>query len=178
MKKTALGVTFSKLIGFMIFILVLVILNAIDPQGITKDIVDFLNSHLLLIIIYSILFYLGELFELFIFPFNIPAPIFNSVGAVFLTAFIFQIFFSIWGAFYILLVIEPIIIIIVFLVVLIVGYILIFVKLFSKKEKVKTKAKKSKRSKKTTEWSDIGEEFKEALYNLGKSIKQALDPKK
>lgn len=126
MKSSILRVTLSKLVGLMIFLIVLFILNALRfPNPIAKVIVNFLNQNAWIIIIISLLLYLGELFELFVFPFNLPYPLFNAIGGSYLAIFIVKMI-GLFSGFKFILYFGSIISLIVFLVVVIVGYMKIF----------------------------------------------------
>ncbi|MEA3514548.1 MAG: hypothetical protein U9R34_03670 [Nanoarchaeota archaeon] len=179
--KTVLGVTLSRLIGLVVFLLILGLLNYIQFNNIINlQVVNFLNQNLGVIIILSILFYLGELFSIFRFPLNIPSPLFNSLGGIFLVGFIFRIFYMLGkvlnqDAFFAFKFLEPFAIILVFVIVIISGYIKIVIELIPK---TKQEKKKSKVKPKKTEWEDIGNEFKNALYNLASTLKQNLEPKR
>lgn len=177
-KKTVLGITLSRLIGLAIFLLILGLLNFIQFDSLVNlQVVDFLNQNLLIIIILSVLFYLGELFFIFRFPMNILAPMFEALGAIFLVEFIFQIFYMIGDVlgqnpFFAFRFLKPFAFILVFILVITFGYIRVLTGLYSKDKKMK-KAKQ-----KGIEWEDVGEEFKMAMYNLTSSIKESLEPKK
>jgi len=94
--KTVLSVTLSRLISLLVFLVLLWIANIISINNFTYlQIVGFLNQNLEILIIFSLLLYLGELFFVFKFPLNIPAPIFNALGGFFLVKFIFKIFYMI-----------------------------------------------------------------------------------
>ena len=179
--KTVLGITLSKLIGLVLFLLILGILNYIQFDSlINLQVVNLLNQNLGIIIIFSILFYLGELFSVFTFPFNIPSPLFNALGGIFLTGFIFRIFYMIGyvlnqDMFFVFKYLEPLAVTLVFLIVIISGYIKIVLDLIPKD---KIEKKKSKVKQKNNEWKDIGNEFKMAIYNLASTIKENLEPKK
>ena len=179
--KTVLGVTLSKLIGLMLFLLILGVLNYIQFDNIINlQVVDFLNQNLGVIIILSILFYLGELFSVFKFPVNIPAPLFNAFGGVFLVGFIFEIFYMLGkvlnqDVFFAFKFLKPIVVVLVFVIVIIAGYVKIVIDLTPKE---KPEKKKSKVKSKNIEWTDVGNEFKMALYNLASTIKESLEPKK
>ncbi|MDO8517572.1 MAG: hypothetical protein Q7S33_05600 [Nanoarchaeota archaeon] len=181
--KTVLGVTLSRLISILVLLLLLGIANIINiNNSVYLNIIEFLNQNLGLVIIFSILFYLGELFLVFSFPLNLPAPIFNAFGGIFLVNFIFEIFYMIkitlnQEAFSAFQSLEPLVLILVFITTLIFGYVKIFSNLNQKSKKPKKQKEKSK-NKQDIEWQDIGDEFKMAIYNLASSIKQSLEPKK
>lgn len=166
-KKTVLGVVFSRLIGLLFFLILLAIVNILNfSNKVFLEIVYFLNNNLMIIIMFSIFFFFGELFSIFIFPFNLVCPIFNSIGSIFLLTFLFNILEAIGLSFGFL---EPLIKTIVFLIVLIVGYIIIFKNLLIPKKKVKKKHKKS-----DLEWQDIEQEFKEGVNDLVKKFRKKV----
>jgi len=200
MKETALSVTISALVGLLIFLILLGLANIISiNNSIYIQIVDFLNQNVGRIIIFSILFYLGELFFVFKFPFNLPGPLFNAFGSIYLITFIFGIIYLI-GSFVeqdlldIIGFLEPVVKAIVFILVIIVGYVMVIVDLSGIKERCKgVKRGREKRSKEKgkkqrkkegdddvekIEWQDIGKEFKEGLYNLGVIFRKCFEPEK
>jgi len=195
-KRTALGITISKVIGICIFLIVLAVLNSLELSGIGLAVVQYLNMSLLSIIMFSILLYLGELFSIFPLPLNLPYPIFNAFGGVFLTWFIIQIIYLVGKLFNqnitkVLGIFENLILTLVFLLVIVIGYLMIIIGLIPKgkckehtkekkpKEKEVVKKKVKKRSKKSqVEWDDVGNEFKMAFFNLGRVLKETLEPKK
>jgi hypothetical protein len=164
-KRSILGVIFSRLFGFLIFLVLLAVLNALNIENIVLiKIVNFLNNNLMLIVLFSIFLFLGELLSIFVFPFNILYPIFNAVGGVFLLQFIFRIFDSIEisGAMPVLSFLEPGVYTFVILIVLIVGYVRIFMGLIPKREKrYKRKAKS---------FRDIIDELDELMVRIRKKI--------
>jgi hypothetical protein len=175
--KTVLGVTLSRLVGLMIFLLILGILNLIEFDSIINmHIIEFFNQNIGIIILFSILLYIGELFSIFIFPLNTPAPFFNAIGGIFLAEFIFKIFYMLGdvlnqNAFFTFKLLEPLAYILIFFLVIIFGYIKIFIDLIPKRKEKKTKTKNIR-------WKDIGNEFRMAAYNLASTIKESLKPKK
>jgi len=174
-KRTALGITISKVIGICIFLIVLAVLNSLELSGIGLAVVQYLNMSLLSIIMFSILLYLGELFSIFPLPLNLPYPIFNAFGGVMLVNFLFGLldviviipFFTL---------IEPLVAIVVFVLALVVGYVRILVGPKKTRKKIPTQSsgKERKRKKGKHSWEDVGDEFREAMYNLGKSLKKAF----
>jgi hypothetical protein len=94
-KERSVGrIIISRLIGLLVFIILLGIANIIAGlvnQNTFNDIINFLNSNFRLVLLFSILFLIGEIFNNLEFPFDLPAPIFNAFGAVLLTEFIFSL---------------------------------------------------------------------------------------
>jgi hypothetical protein len=121
----------TSFVGFVIFILIVIILNVLNvfiANHFLNTLVDFLNNNLYIILLISIFFFFGEIFNLMGFPLNLPAPLFNAVGAIFVVMFLFGIFDLITtlsnGAVVINLnAFRTIAYIVVFAIVVIVGYL-------------------------------------------------------
>jgi hypothetical protein len=180
--RTALGVTLSRLIGLIVFLVLLIIANTLPIYNTTyTEIIGFLNQNIGLIVFFTVLLYLGELFMVFMFPINLPAPIFNAFGGVLLARFIFSIFYFIGimlgtTAFFAFKYLEALFYIIIFLIVIIVGYVQIFAEL-GKREKRMHERQISERKKEDIKWKDVGEEFRKAAYNVAANLKESLEPK-
>jgi hypothetical protein len=140
--KKALEIFLSRIIGFVIFLILLAGVNIISyyiTSSLFTRIVFFLNSNLWTIIIFTVVLMIGEIFGALIFPFNIPSPLFNAIGSVFLIGFLFSLMnflieviginipFNMDYAYYI-------IVVIVFIVIIIAGYIRIFYEMIPKKQ--------------------------------------------
>jgi len=95
-KESVAEVLVSRIIGLIIFLIVLGILNilagAYVQTPIFLQIVAFLNANLGLLILITAIFLIGDLFGALAFPLNLPGPIFGAVGAVFLVMFLFRLF--------------------------------------------------------------------------------------
>ncbi|HPD81593.1 MAG TPA: hypothetical protein PK357_00655 [Candidatus Pacearchaeota archaeon] len=178
--KTVLGITLSKLIGLIIFLILLIVANVIQIDNVYYlTFINFLNNNIVIILLLSVLFYLGELFFVFIFPLNLPAPIFNAIGGVILVNFIFRLIYLLGdmlqeGIFYVFAYLEPLIYFIVFCLTILVGYIMIF-KDLTRKSQNKKEMKKIKENKKLEK---IGREIQETAYTITKNIAESLKPKK
>ena len=121
----------TRVIGFLVFLVLLVIANVLVyyiKNNIFSSVVLFLNQNIWLIIIFTIILLIGEIFGYLFFPLNIPAPLFNAVGGVFLVQFVFKMLIFIFSITNInfplpLDFIENITIAIVFVAVIVVGYV-------------------------------------------------------
>ena len=85
----------SGVIGIFIFLLVLVLFRFIADHttwALFKAFVDFLFANAALVVFFSILFMVADMFEALRFPFDLPFPIIRAVGSVFLVTFIFNLF--------------------------------------------------------------------------------------
>lgn len=178
--KSVLGVVLSGLIGILIFLILLAVANVVEifiANDIFSEIIRFLNNNLGLILSFSIILFFGELFSIFRFPFNVPYPIINAVGSIYLITFLFRIVslverllnqdffpFNLVGLF-----IYPL----VFIIVLIVGYVNVF-----KITEKPTKKEKKIKTKKHEDWKDDLREFREDANNLMNKINKELLTKK
>jgi len=132
--KAVVWTILSKLLGLIIFLILVFLLNSLKffiDNLIYSQIVDFVNKNILIILVIFIMFFIAELFELLQFPLNLPAPLLNALGAVFVVSFIFKIFDFIdviigQNVFFIFRGFSFFVYLIVFLIVLIVGYVNIF----------------------------------------------------
>ncbi|VVB77931.1 Uncharacterised protein [uncultured archaeon] len=92
--KSVGRVVLNRFIGFIIFVILLVVVNLLVPY-VSNDkfslVVQFINQSLYAIIIFTILLLIGELFSVLGFPLNLPAPLFSAIGGVFLVKFIFDL---------------------------------------------------------------------------------------
>lgn len=163
----------KSFVGLLFLIILISIVNFIPISNIYfVKIVEFINANLLVIILFTILFFLGGIFYLFGFPISIPAPIFQAYASYFLAGFIFKILYLIdeltnKELLLIFKNVESITLILVFVLVLIFG----FLKILTKSNRGVSKDRKE------VSWEDIGKEFKEGFYNLAVAFRQSLEPK-
>jgi hypothetical protein len=174
--KNISTIILSRLGGLLLFIILLLIANIISNQitnPIILQIIYFLNNNIGTIIFFTIIFFLADLFSIFIFPFNLPYPLFNALGSILLILFLFQILpHSIIiqeETKNTILNLQTITLLIVTLIVLIVGY----TNIFSHKEKKRQKSKK----KQQTNWEDVGNEFRELIIFFSKKLRKVKKKK-
>ena len=169
-----------NLISFVVFLIILGFLNISFDYFDNKmllEILNLLNNNIWLIFTFSIIFTVGDVFGSFRFPSNLPAPIFNAIGSLFLLNFLFKIFnlvgnFSTIDTFEKLTKALPFLYPIIFLLVLIGGYVSI---LTGASQDVPPKKKKSKNEEShDRSWDDVGNEFKEMLYEVFHSARESL----
>jgi hypothetical protein len=92
--NSVLKIFLSRVIGFGVFILLLIIANLLIPYISNEkfsSVVLFLNENVFFIIVFTLLMLIGEMFMALSFPFNLPAPLFNAVGGIFMVTFIFNL---------------------------------------------------------------------------------------
>ncbi|MBR9690948.1 hypothetical protein GOV08_04660 [Candidatus Woesearchaeota archaeon] len=175
-QKSVLGVVFSKFAGLLFFLLLLGLLSMVSSTNIIFNaIVDFFYSSLGIIIMFSVLFFFAELFEVFVFPFNLIYPLFNGFGSIFLIEFIFRLF-SIVPIFYPLSLLQLLLTPLVFVIVLLVGYIKIII-CFAPEKKPRPK-KKPKKKKEKVDWKKKWNEFVEALNEFFIKVREIFTEEK
>jgi hypothetical protein len=178
----------SGLIGILIFLLVLVLFRFIAGHtswALFSAFVDFLFANAPLIIFFSILFTIGDIFEAFSFPFDLPFPIVKAIGSVFLVSFLFNIFAFIDSYYHtsispaldlLKLILYPLIPI----VVLIAGYISIAVQI--REEKPGRSAPFAgpvpcNPHAGSTTWDEIGDEFRQMIADIIRRIRDWVNVK-
>lgn len=143
--------------------------------------VDLLYANAALIIIFSVLFMFGDIFATFVFPFNVPFPLFNAIASVLLVSFIMSIMGFI-DSFYTLgigpslQIVKLILYPLTFVIVLIAGYLSIF---YRKPEpcppspgETDTGAAAERPS-----WEEIGGEFRQMVFDFFHRIRDELNRK-
>lgn len=134
-KKTPLWALVSGLFGIVVFLVALLVLKFIAghmASPFLDGFVSLLFASTPVIIIFSVLFMVADVFSSFPMPANLPFPVFNAVASVLLVAFLisvlqyFDTYFALGfgGA---LDTLTIILIPLVLVVVLIAGYVAIFI---------------------------------------------------
>jgi len=184
--KTIPSIIIWKTVGFLFFLILLAVSNFLIPNfsniPMYAGIVQFFNSNLIIFFTIFIVGMISEIMWVFNFPLNILAPVFSSVLSIYVVILLYRILQLI--AFYtntnITLPIGLIATLVSF-VVWVVGYLTIIARHGKSKkdweEKKGRSKKKMEKKTKNIEWEDIGNEFKHALYNIGRSINEALGDK-
>ncbi|WP_174719431.1 hypothetical protein [Methanoculleus taiwanensis] len=178
-RRSIVGITLSRIIGLIIFLIVLGILNIVAESlqaPIYQQIVLFLNASLGLIVIITVFFLIGEIFGALRFPANLPAPLFNAIGAVFLAVFLIRLFglvaaISGVGVFLLFEEFAFLIYPAVFLIVLIGGFIGIFTSAGDTGDgEGKNDEKKSDGTDRT--WDDIGDDIRRIGEDIIRKIRE------
>ena len=153
---------------------ILNIANAMVQNIILALITGYLNSSLMIVVIFSILFLLAELFSIFSFPFNLIYPIFNALASVYVIMFLwgFVTLFAFQA--------EPIntafertatvSFFIVPIIVLIVGYVNIFLKRTEIEKPIEKEKKPGK--------GNIGEELEGLILDIIRKMRKGLKEEK
>ncbi len=174
-KQNAAWITISKIGGLLLFLILLGIANNLIDTISNKiffQVIHYLNLNLNIIIVFSIIFLLSEIFATFMFPLNLPYPIINAFGSILLVKFIIRILTQITTtqSFQIIINNQLKIAFLVATIVLIIGYINIFTPSKKSTEKI------NKKLKQPTEWEDIKNELKELIIFFSKKIRKANKP--
>lgn len=200
MKKSVPKIVIWKIVGFLIFLILLGVANYFTryiPGNFYYSIVQFFNGNLGLIVVMMLFGMLSEVFWNLFFPLDLVAPIISAISSIFSVTFVYRIWLLVdsyvgtgveipMGGVYRL----------VFWLVLIIGYIVVLARirrgeegsvenwhedrLKSKKEKLERKVEKidKKLRKKEIEWSEVGDEFRKVLFNIGRGVSNLFDKKK
>ena len=177
-------IVIHDIVSFIVFLIILGFLNiSLDffDSNILFEVVRLLNNNIWLIFVFSVIFTIGEVFGSFRFPGNLPAPIFNAIGSIFLLNFLFKIFrlvgnLSEINTFENLSKSFPFLYPIIFLLVLLGGYISILSG--ASWESPKKKKTTTSTSKEEISWDDVGNEFKEMLYEAFHSARESIKQNK
>lgn len=191
MAKSVPKIIISRIIGFIIFLILLVVANALIPafnSNVYSDIINFFNLNIILLFILTLIGLINEIFWSFYFPFNIIAPITGSVLSIYIVTFIHR-GFDFLNTYFPSDIILPwqTIQSLVFWMVIIVSYLIILIRQGKPKEDWHEEMKKwheqrwerkREKLKKKMEWEDVGNEFKHLFYNIGRSINNLFDKDK
>ena len=94
-QKSIPGIIALRIFGLLLFLFLLYIANNLSfftDNPLNYQVILFLNSQIWLLVLITIAFLIGEIFNALIFPLNLPAPLFNAVGAVLLVGFLINLF--------------------------------------------------------------------------------------
>jgi uncharacterized protein YacL len=180
MKKSSITkVLFSRLFGILLLLLVYIGVNYI-ARYFSNDtflaFTGFFNDSILMLIFIGIIFMIGEIFETRNFPVNLPYPLFTAVGGVLVAVFVVNMlkFVNVYLGIDFIEQVLPyalLLYLMVFFIAIGLGYVKVFAKLSDEEED------EIKEKRKNVEWEDIGNEFKFALYNLGRTLNRKFSKK-
>ena len=204
MKRSIPGIIIMRLIGFLIFLIILAIANSLISNvnyQIYTDIINFFKENILLLAGMALLGIISEIFWCFYFPFNLIAPFASAILSIPIIAFIYHIWLFLNKYLNVDLPFKiSLVYIITFLIVLLVGYIKILAQGKQKRDSededesdeeiedrdedesenknVKKKVEIKKRTSNNIYWSDVGYQFREFFYNIGRSLNSLFNNKK
>lgn len=170
--RSAFGIIIGKIIGLMCFLIILVglnLANAAVQNNILELITGYLNSSLMIVLAFSFLFLLADLFSIFSFPFNLVYPIFNAFASVFVILFLSGFIIAIAFQDFAMPAFDTITRLFLFFVpfiVLIVGY----AKIFFKKERIEKPFGTEKKRQK----GEVGEELRGLILDIIRKMRKGL----
>ncbi|MDD1706488.1 MAG: hypothetical protein LUQ12_05550 [Methanoregulaceae archaeon] len=182
--QSATKALISGLIGIILFLIVLIIFSSIADylsSPLFSGFVDLLYANAALVIIFSVLFMFGDIFAAFVFPFNLPFPLFNAAASVLLVSFILSIMEFI-DSFYALgigsslqlvsLILYPL----TFVIVLVAGYISIFYRNPGTCPPSSGQTDNNTPAEKPS-WEEVGGEFRQMVFDFFRRIRNELNRK-
>jgi hypothetical protein len=177
-------IIFARLTGLALFLIILSLMNAYSGSSDNRvfiEVLGFMNQSLGLIILFSAFFLIGEVVRALFFPLNLPAPIINALGGLYLLSFLFGMFGVVdritgVDALSALEYLKPVAYPLVFIAVIIGGYASIFSDLVPKKERRRPEVKTEEKSSRT--WQEIGDEFREMLYDAIRLAREDINKKR
>ncbi|MAE42625.1 hypothetical protein CMO93_02550 [Candidatus Woesearchaeota archaeon] len=175
-KTTATKVFLLWLLEIAVLFFSLLVLNIVKiyvSNDIFSQAVSLFNNNLGLIVLISVVLFFGKLFSVFRFPFNIPYPLINAVGSIFLIAFLFKISTLVEGLvnldFFPFDILALFLYPLVFVIVLIVGYVDVF-----KTTKKPIKKEKKVKAKKKAGWKDGLRKARDKVNNFMNMLNKAI----
>ena len=93
-KKPLSWVFVSRMIGIICFLIIVVLANILTyyvTNSFYNSCVTFLNENFWLLIIIAVTLLVGDIFGVFAFPLNLPAPIIKAIGSVFFIFFVLRV---------------------------------------------------------------------------------------
>ena len=162
----------KKIVGLLVFLLIMYFINAFSPY-ITNvyffEALSFVNSNLVLIVIISVFFIIAEIFDMMIFPYNLPSPLFMGAASLFLVSLIlsslkFLDYLLSAQTFVFLNDISFFVYLLVFLLVMFSSYVSIFYTLV--RRDYSPEGEETKIATPGRTWGDVGNEFRFLLYDV------------
>lgn len=193
-KRSIPFIVFSRLLVILFLLVLLAVLNILlpsIPNRIFEQVVEFLTGHVWLVVLFTLLFLIGEVFYELIFPLDLLSPLFRALGSVFLLTFIFRFLYytdTITRTinFTVLEFIAPLVYLIIFLIVLVSGYIDIIDRLWRGERAHPEGAVSSselphpegglsmERAPADPSWDDIGAELRRLIYDSLHHMRESL----
>ena len=93
MKRKFRLIIWGGVLGYLFLLILIGVLNILANNVgnyVFQEIVNFLNQNLLIILLIPISLFLGNIFELFKFPYKIVYPLFNAFGSILWIELIFR----------------------------------------------------------------------------------------
>ena len=174
MQKSAVEVTLTSVATLVVLVILVSLANMIPIQNFyLSEILNFVNEYILIIILFTLFFFVGEVFCALGIPLNILGVVFCAYGGYLMTFFLFKIFylidsFMLVGIFAPFGYLEQTVCLIVLFAILVIGI-----------SKILIGRRKSVTSdKKEISWKDVWGEFKVGMDNLSKKFRENTGSKK
>lgn len=182
-KRSLLGIAAGTLIGIVILLLAVWGANrliSVFDNGFYTAFVQFFNESLFLLVLIVLVSFIADVTYLLVFPINAPAPVFKAASGVMAALFVFRLMMFIGESVGVDLswILTPLAFaayVITAIAILLLGYWEVF-KEAGREEGLVSAGKKHEGKK--IMWKDVGEEFREALYNIGARFRKATEPRK
>jgi hypothetical protein len=196
-RNRSLGWVFvSRMIGIICFLIVVVLAKILTnftvPGGLFQKTVEgILFANFWLLLLMAIILFIADIFGVFPFPLNLPAPIIRAFGSVFCIAFVLSVFQWVDSTFGTSLsqffwVLAFLVVPLVFLIVLATGYFEIMRRLWWQPKLTDAGAEvvyqeSSEEPEQpvsdTKSWDEIGAEFRMMLYDIIHRFRQEIKKK-
>jgi hypothetical protein len=175
----------SGLTGIIVFLVLLVILSYLASyfhNAFLLGFVGLLVDNLTLIITMGIVFMVADIFFSFQYPFNLPGPLISGLGSLLVVNLIFILldFFDLWygpGMSAMFLNVKTILYLLVFFIVVITGYVRIFYPETVRDDVPRDAETDSHSSPVCTSWGDVGNEIRQAMYDLFHRFREEINKK-
>jgi magnesium-transporting ATPase (P-type) len=184
-KRSLSGVVVSGLTGILVFLVLLVIFGYLASyyhNEVFIGLVALLVNNLGLVLTASVLFIVADIFYTFRFPFSIPGPLFSGLGSLFVISLLFIImdFFDqaySLGISVMFLKFRYLIYPLVFFIVIIAGYARILSPDTPRCSEPEKEDRPDIPSPPIRSWDEVGNEFRQALYDFFHRIREELNRK-
>ena len=93
-KKEVIRNALYKLLGFVIYLAILGLLNILtlfSSAGSFLEVIKFLNNNIFIAFLITLVFFLASLFNSMKYPYNLPAPVFVSIGITIISWMLLEI---------------------------------------------------------------------------------------
>jgi len=177
MAKGASMIILRRVVGFVIFLVILAVANALIPSfgnSLYSGIVLFFDANILLFFVMMLIGLINDLFWSFPLPFSLIAPLTSTVLSILIVAFVFRVF-DFLGSYVPIPFSLPVYIVypLVAAIVFVSGYLTIIFREEQPREKKEPKPRKRR-----PDWEDVLHEWRQAAYDLAIRIRKNIRKKR
>ncbi|MDD1661865.1 MAG: hypothetical protein LUO97_03235 [Methanomicrobiales archaeon] len=180
-RRSIIWTVFSTFVGIFAFYILLAVLNALVPPGtgLIRGFVTLLNDNFPYLLVIALILMIGQIFDRFSFPLNLPAPLFHALASVFLVIFFFNFFEFIdsaigAGIYRNLEILRILLSILIFLIVFTGGYFKIFGDLLRVGRERQLTGEPAGASPDVKTWNDIGNEFRQLVFDILQRMREEI----